>query len=106
MFGWLRNNKLKQISPGQQMSEEMTRMINTYIAFLKTHIHHVLEKSWLPAAKKGTIEIFNRLWLGASVQDLKEMCEVTEDYGAASLSFNSASVACRSALTFPTTIRL
>ena len=80
MFGWLRNNKLKHISPGQQMSEEMTRMMNTYIALLKTHPHHVLEELWLPADKKGMIEIFKILWLGASVQDLKEMREVTEDY--------------------------
>ncbi len=79
MFGWLRKNTPKKISP-EQMSEEMTRIMNTYIALLKAHPHHVLEESWLPADKKRMIEIFKILWLGANVQDLKEMREVTEDY--------------------------
>lgn len=62
------------------MSEEMTRMMNTYIALLKAHPHHVLEASWLPADKERMIEIFKILWLAADVQDLNEMREVTEDY--------------------------
>jgi hypothetical protein len=79
MFGWLRKNKPKQVSP-EQMSEEMTRIMNTYIALLKAHPRHVLEASWLPADKERMIEIFKILWLAADVQDLNEMREATENY--------------------------
>jgi hypothetical protein len=79
MFGWLRKNKPKQIS-SERMSEEMTRIMSTYIALLNAHPHHVLDESWLPADKNGMIEVFKILWLGANVQNLKEMREVTEDY--------------------------
>jgi hypothetical protein len=78
MFGWLRKNKPKQISP-EQMSKE-TRIMHTYMELLRAYPHHVLEESWLPADKKGMIEIFKILWLGANVQNLTKMREVIEDY--------------------------
>lgn len=79
MFGWLRKTTPKKLSPNQT-SEDVTRIMNTYIALLKAHPHHVLEESWLPVNKNRMIEIFKLLWSGANMQGRKEMREVTEDY--------------------------
>ena len=66
MFGWLRKNKPRQVS-AEKMSQEMTRIVSTYVALLKAHPHHVMDASWLPADKQKMIEIFKISWLAGNV---------------------------------------
>jgi hypothetical protein len=84
MFGWLRKNKSKQVPV--KMSQEMMRVLSTYLALLKAHPHRVMDASWLPAEKQKLIEIFKISWLAADRMGNDEMRKETEDYWC-SLSF-------------------
>jgi hypothetical protein len=69
MFGWLWKNKPTQISAengSRKKAEEITRIVNTYVALLQAHPHHVLDASWLPADKQTMIEIFKLSWLAGN----------------------------------------
>jgi hypothetical protein len=65
MFGWLTKNKPRQVS-AEKMTQEMTRIVSTYVALLKSHPHHVMDASWLPADKQKIIEIFKISCLAGS----------------------------------------
>lgn len=67
MFGWPRKNK-----PGQVSAEENMRILQTYVALLQAHPHHVLDASWLPADKQKMIEIFKLLLLGGPDDELQK----------------------------------
>jgi hypothetical protein len=79
MFGWLRKNKSRPLS-AEQLSQEMTRIVNTYVALLKAHPHHVMDASWLPADKQKMVEIFKISWLAANARDNDEMRKAAESW--------------------------
>ncbi len=79
MFGWLRQNKPTQVS-AEKMTNEMARILNTYVALLKAHPHHVIDASWLPADKPKMIEIIKTSWLAAHLRDNDEMRKAAENW--------------------------
>jgi hypothetical protein len=79
MFRWLGNKKIREVR-AEKMSEEMTRIVNAYVALLKAHPHHVMDASWLPADKQKMIEIFKISWLAGDVPDGDEMRKAAENW--------------------------
>ena len=79
MFGWLRKNESRQVF-AEIMSQEMTRIVKTYVALLKAYPHHVMDASWLPADKQKMIEIFKISWLAGDVRDNDEMRKAAENW--------------------------
>lgn len=61
-------NKPRQVSAGK-MAQEMTRIVDTYVALLEAQPHHVMDASWLPADKQKMIEIFKISWLASNERD-------------------------------------
>jgi hypothetical protein len=62
------------------MTQEMTRVVNTYVALLKAHPHHVMDASWLPADKWRMIKIFKIWWLAGDVIDNDDMRGAAENW--------------------------
>jgi len=79
MFGWLRKNKSRQVF-AEKMTQEMTRIVSTYVALLKAHPHHVMDSSWLPADKQKMVELFKISWLAGNARNNDEMRKAAENW--------------------------
>lgn len=79
MFGWLKKNKPRPVSP-EHMTQEMTGIVSAYVALLKAYPHHVVDASWLPADKLNMIDVFKISWLAGNVRDNDEMRKAAENW--------------------------
>ena len=79
MFGWLKKNNPTQVSAEKQ-AQEMTRIVNTYVALLKANPNHIMDESWLPVDKKKMVEIFKISWLAGNAQGNDDMRMEVENW--------------------------